>query len=341
MQVAELYDGVRASDEAVAKALGLSHVARIARTEGRLRQYMLAEWMAHTRRAVRRAAAMARAGKPAKSITAAVRREMTKFPAAVLPRVTKEVERIYRLARVAGWKKATGQTKASLGYDTPNLTDILKARARPLSGFSVNPAFNVADEAAISALQEQQVFWLGQLYGEQISEGIASTVSETIVGAGQNRRVAGNLIQERLTEQLGHIRTPGGFTGTAAQYFEGVAANAATHARAFGQLTSMEEVGFDQFEIVNPRDSRTCPVCNHMDGKIFTVPQGRKQMEAVLDADNPDAVKAAHPWLPLKEIEKISPNPGKQSAADSKALAAAGVALPPYHFRCRCAVDVA
>lgn len=339
MQVAEIYDGLRASDEAVAKALGLSEVAQIARTEGRMRQFMLAQWMAYARRAVSRAAALARAGKPAKTISATVRREMRQFPSAVLPRTTKELDKIYRLARTAGWKKATGQTKASLSYDTPNLTEIIKAT--PKAGFAINPSFTVVDEAAVAALQEQQVFWLGQLYGEQVAEGISTTVSEAMIEAGASRRVAGNLIQERLTEQLGHIRTPGGFHGSAAQYFEGVAANAATHARAFGQLTSMDEVGFTTYYVTNPSDSRTCPVCNHVDGKVFTVSQGKKQMEAVLDADSPDAVKAVHPWLSIKAIEKISPNPGKQSLADSKALAGAGQALPPYHFRCRCAVDVA
>ena len=281
---------------------------------------------------------MARAGKKSKSITAAVRQQMLRFPGTSLPRFEKEVGQIYRLARIAGWRKATKQTKASLSYDTPNLTEIIKAA--PAKGFSVLPSFNVVDDAAIEALQDQQVFWLGELYGENVAEGIASTVSETIVEAGTNRRVAGNLIQERLTEQLGHIRTPTGFHGSAAQYFEGVAALAATHARAFGQLTSFDEVGFTTYEIVNPRDSRTCPVCNHVNGKTFTVAQGRSQMESVLDAEDPDAVKAAHPWMTIKQIKAVSPKPGKQPAADSKALAAKGQALPPYHFRCRCAVDV-
>lgn len=339
MQVAELYDGLRASDEAVAKALGISEVAQIARAEGRMRQFLLAQWMVHARRAVQRAAALARAGKSAKTISAAVRREMVRFPRTTLPRFEKEVDRVYRLARTAGWRKATKQTKASLSYDTPNLTEILKAS--PAAGFSVNPSFNAVDEAAIAALQDHQVFWLGELYGENIAEGIASTVSETIIEAGRNRRLAGNLIQERLTEQLGHIRTPGGFHGSAAQYFEGVAANAATHARAMGQLASFEETGFTIYVIVNPLDSRTCPVCNHMDGKTFTVAQGRTQADAVLAAEDPDAVKAAHPWLSITKIKAISPKPGLQPAADSKALAGKGQALPPYHFRCRCAVDVA
>lgn len=332
------YDHLRISDTAVAKALGLSEVAQIARGEGRVRQFMLAQYQAHVAIAVRVAAAMARRGSTARAITAAVRREMAKFPRVAAPKLTKEVGQIYRLSRTAGWRKATGQTRASLTYDTPNLTEL--AKAAPRAGFSALPSLNVTDEAAITALEQQQVFWLGDLYGAQVSDGVAETVSGAMIAAGKDRRAAGKLIEERLGRQLGNIRTPGGFHGSAAQYFEGVAANAATHARAFGSLASFEEAQFTVYQIVNPLDSRTCPVCNHVDGKQFTVAQGRSQMQVVLGADDPDGVKAVHPWLSFAEIEKISPKPGQQSAADSKALAQQGQSLPPYHFRCRCAVDV-
>jgi hypothetical protein len=339
VEVDTLYRQLRQSEEGIAKALGISEVAQIARLEGRMREFMLAQWNTLAKKAVKRSVGMARSGKSAKQISTAIRRIMESYPRKALPQVLVELDKAYRLARIAGWKKATGQTRASLSYDTPNMAEL--AKAAPRAGFSVLPSFSIVDEGAVEALQEHQVFWLGQLYGDQVSSGVADVAREVMVEAGQDREKAAVLMQERMAEQLGHIRTPNGFHGSAKQYFMGVAANAVTTARAVSQVTSFEEAQVTTYEIVNPQDSRTCQVCNHMDGKKFQVEQARTQIDSVLDAETPDEVKKAHPWLSLTQLKEVSPKAGYTSAADSKSLADAGQALPPFHFRCRCAVDVA
>lgn len=335
---AQLFETLRISDEAVAKALGISEVAQIAKAEVRLRAYLLARWNEAARQAVGRASSMARAGKPARSIAAAVRETMGKWPEAVEPTVHKEIAKIYRLAKIAGWRKATKQTKARLTYDTPNATEVTKAA--PAAGFEILPSFGPIDEGAIAALQEQQTFWIGEHYSENLGATIASTTSDALVAAGKKPAVAGELIRERLADELAHVRTPSGFHGSADQYFEGLAANAATVARAYGQIVAFDEVGVTRYVIVNPIDERTCPVCSHMDGKTFTVERGKNQMGAELEADSPDAIKKAHPWLTPAELLAISPKAGPAGPKDEASLADAGISLPPFHFRCRCAVDV-
>jgi hypothetical protein len=339
------YEHLRASDEAVAKALGISEVAQIARGEGRLRRFLLATWNALLKTGVDAAVRAVRAGEAPNAVASKVHRPMGMWAGNVQPRLEADVERFYRLARKAGWRKATGQTEASLGYSTPNLMEVLKAK--PRAGFSVLPSFDVADEAAINALKRQQQFWIGDLYDTAVADRIAETTRATMLEVGVRREAAAVALRERLTAELGHIRTPKGFAGSTAQYMEGLAANAATTARAQGQVTSIAEAGFTRVEIINPSDSRTCPVCAHMDGKSFTVAHAQEQVAALQGAQTPDDVKAAQPWkgpegkrLTIADLREISPTPGRAPSSEADALAKAKIALPPYHFRCRCAVDV-
>lgn len=329
--VGSLFDQVRATDQAVAKALGISEVAQIARTETRLREYLLAEWQSRAKKAAAQAASVTRSGATARQINGAVASELKPWAAAVAPRMDRELAKIYRLAKVAGWKKATGQTKAPLTYDTPNFEQM--AKAAPRDGFAVLPTFDKLDTDTIEALQAQQTFWLAAHYEENVGATIASTVSEVMAQEGRNRQVAAVTMRERLAETLGQVVTPAGWHGSARQYMEGVAANAATVGRAYGQVAAFNEAGVTTYIIVNPTDERTCPVCSHMDGKNFATEHANRQVAAELEAESRDDIKSIHPWYSYKELLAISPKAGNVSPRDSAALAKAGFPLPPFHFR--------
>jgi hypothetical protein len=57
-------------------------------------------------------------------------------------------------------------------------------------------------------------------------------------------------------------------------------------------------------------------------------------------------VRQAHPWIQdspkgVKAMKELSPTPGmKGGPEESRKLAEAGFALPPFHYRCRCSVEV-
>jgi len=332
------HDALSLTDTVLAKALGLSETAQIARIESRLREFILAAWEKRAATAIDRGTAVARRGGKASAVESAVERAMRPWQKDATPKMTKAVEDIYRLARTAGWKKATGQTKASLTYDTPNLTEMQKAA--PRAGFSVEPSFDLIDEDAIDALKGHQVLWVGEHYDENISKAVADAAREAIVEAGDSPVAAGRLVRETLAAELSAFTTPGGFHGSATQYFEGLASNAATVSRAHGQLSSFIRVGATTYEIVNPRDRRTCPVCAHMDGKIFTVDQGAAQMGAELAAKSPDDIKKVHPWIGVTRMKQLAPTKGEAPAGQASKLAKAGFSIPPFHFRCRCAIDI-
>lgn len=348
------YEHLRLSEDVVAKALRISELAQMARIELRARQLLDKQWNLLAKRARIRAVAMAKKGQGAKAIAAAVDKIMGQWAKVVEKSSNKDVAAVYKLARKIGHKKGTKKTKASLAFNTPNLTDQVAAGTATIktleriiqkaTAAQVLPSFDLADEEAIAALQGRNTFWIGEHYSANISASIADTTREVIAEAGRSRTIAGALMAERIEATLGAVITPGGFHGSSIQYFEGLTANAMTVARTYGQLRSFADIGITRYTIVNPSDERTCPICSHMNGKVFTVKQGVDQMAAELEAKNPEDIKTTHPWLGIAGLLRVSKTPGRISgtagARDSAALAGAGQSLSPFHFRCRCTVDI-
>ena len=326
------------SDALIAKAAGISEVAQIARAETRLREYFEAKWNELKKQAVDEAVKMAVAGKSPSAISSKVISILNKWSGQVEKKFTDTMTSIYQNARTASFRKTLYRSNQDLTYDTPNFTEVKKANI-PRAAV-VLPMFDVADARAIEALEEQQMFWVKAHIDKNLSNTIRDNVKATMVEAGKGRVEAGRLLRERLTRELGQVRTPEGWHGSQKQYFEGLAANAATTARVQGHMRSFIDLGVKKYEIMNPQDERTCPVCSMMNGKVFTVKQGMKVVEQEMAATNPDQVKEAHPWYNTTELKQITSGPGNQGADDSAALAAAGYSVPPFHFRCRCTVSV-
>lgn len=333
------YIRLAASDLLIAKALKLSEVAQIARAEVRLRELLEAKWDKHAANATKQASTMARQGKSASQIAAAIRKEMQKWAEEITNTFNAEVAGVYRNARVAGYKKAHRTTAASLQYNTPSTAKVVKAKVEAL------PSFDVVDDAAVQSLEEHNTFWIGEHYDKNLSNSIRDTTRKTMVEAGASPAAAGKLMAQRVKDMLGKVVTPTGFIGTSKQYFEGLVANAMTVGRVYGQMRSFAEAGIRRYTIVNPGGSRMCEVCAHLQGKTFELEQGLKQIETELQIDDPKGIKKAHPWVSLKQLKEVSPNSGrlkgKAATSDSAALAKAGFSLPPYHFKCRCTVDIA
>jgi hypothetical protein len=284
-----------------------------------------------------RAGAMARQGSSAGAIVKEVDAIMRKWRDDVKRPLTSSISDIYTLARIAGHKKATKQSKASLQYNA-KLLDVVNVDTQK-ADVKLEPDFGVVDDAAVAALQREGMIWVGGLYDKRLRDVVRSVVRE-VMEAGLDRKAAGVLMAAAIHDTLRHISIPTGFKGPDRQYFEGLAANTATNARVRGQMQSFIEIGITRYELVNPMDHRTSEICEHMNGKVFYVSDGAKQMAADMAAKTPAALKEAHPWLTIDEIKAISSKAGDVGRADAAALSEAGLALPPFHFRCRTVVDI-
>lgn len=327
-------------DVAVAKALGISEVARIAKMETRSRDYLLKTWRVQAALAVSAATAASEKGKKAEAVADAVDAVMGKWSKGVLPTYNGNVAKVYELARIAGHKKASGESSGSLQYDGP--LPVAKARGSrdAATTTSAGVSLDLEDRGAIEVLQRQNVFWIGNHYEANVSPAIREATAETL-GAGTSRRAAGIAIRERIERELGDFRMPSGWRGTAAEYFDGLAANTMTVARASGQLRSLDDLGVEKYVIVNPLDERTCAVCGHLEGKIFNVSSGRDQLAREAAARTPEDIKRLHPWLSAAQVLALSPRAGAAGGArESGRLASAGFSMPPFHFKCRCTIDI-
>lgn len=334
------------SDELVAKALVISEVAQIARSEMRARTLLTNLWRVRADQSAKAAQKVVAGGGKLSVALNAVDAVMARFPADAKQGFTREMATSYKLARIAGWKKATGQTTASLSYMIANFEEQIasgKEKVRKASKknpkATVLPSFGLVDRRAIAALQVDQMIWVGNFYSKQLRTAIRETIKPALL-EGLGRRDAGVKLREMLESGFRDISVPNGFRGTDAQYFEGLAANTITTARVRGQIASFSELDVQRFEINNPDDERTSEICQHMLGKQFEVSAGESQIAKMSGATNPADVRAAAPWLSYSKLLELSPKAHQVGDADMKRLVAAGFVLPPYHFRCRSTVDI-
>lgn len=315
-------------DRVLSKAVSVSPVAQIARIETGLRDYLRAKWKALANEAIKVAGKMVDKGSTPSAIANSIEAIMGRWDKEVEGRYKRDLEKVYFLSRQAMWDKFKKKSNAKMTYDIAPVTKA-KSKKTPLP---LKPRFNLADDKAVKELTRGQTFWLGR-HVDQISDSIHDAARRAIEG-GLDHQEQGRMMREYAREALDSVKTPDGWAGSSDQYFEGLVANATTTARASGQVRSLEDLRVTKYEINNPEDEKTCEVCNFMSGKVFEVSQGSEQIDAVLGLGNPEKIKSESPWLKFSEVESI------YNGGGTDALAEAGFCLPPFHFKCRCAVDI-
>jgi hypothetical protein len=334
------YLGVKAMDAVVSKVLKIGEVSKMARAELRYQQLLIASWKLRSKQMLSAAVALSKAGKSPSVVEKSVS-NLAKRWAKDLEKPTRAaISEIYKLARKAGHKKAAGHSNASLQYsgkDSKALTRVEKADG-PTVG--LEPSFDLIDDALIEALQEHQLIWIGGYYNNNVQAAVIEAIKD-IAQQGLGRVEASEALSTALESILSRAETPAGYRASTSSYFEGLAANVATNARASGQIRSFETLGVTTYVLVNPMDEKTSEICQHMDGKTFQVADASAQIAALRAATTPEEIKQTAPWLSYQQILEISPNPGDVGTEDSDALASAGVLLPPFHFHCRTTVDIA
>lgn len=332
----KLLDGIDALDSIVFKTLKVSELTQLASIEVKDRRFLMTEWNKLVKEFVKVATPKLLKTATATQIVDIVNKIFKKFPSKVRKKHFQYIEEAYILARKAGWKKATGRTKGSLQYNTTQARSITTTKASKPPKAPVEPDFDLADKKAIKALKDKEEIWMGEHF-KTVQEPIRQA-AEHVITTG--RSMTQGAVALSLSEAGQKVVIPDAFVGTQRQYFEGIVANAVGSARVTGQLRSFVDLGITTYTVVNPLDERTCPVCNHMEGKTFTINHGIQMMESMLEAKTKKQIKEAHPWYTPRQLKEISPKPGDVSAKDSQALANAGFAIPPFHFRCRCTIDI-
>lgn len=240
---------------------------------------------------------------------------------------------------------STPLTKAQIELVKGKLSQIWKEAKRLTSKpLSIKLSFSQVDKRAVAALNNHQVFWIGDFYSTHLSKRIQAVSGDVLIKQGLGRVEAGKELRSAIEKEFGLVsggrskyapKVPAQFAGNSAKYFEGVASTSAHQARTFSKMTVFRQANVKFFRLINPNDKRTGTICQQMSGQEFSVKVGVSQMSKVLGAKNPKDIKKISPWLSGTELVTILDGAEKGSSKASANLSNANITLPPFHAFCR------
>jgi len=203
----------------------------------------------------------------------------------------------------------------------------LEAYQRAYRDNKVKFSYTNTNKETLEWMHDFETYWIGKFNKEQITEVLGKRLNELVLevnAQGMGRTDAGNYFKNELKT---FFSTPEKFTGTTQQYYEGLATNIITRARAFANVDSYVDSGIEYYKVVAVNDSRTSKICRHMHGRIIPVQMAVEYKDKLTSIKDPEEVKSKFGWLKTKDTEKLKNMKDKDLPL--------GLALPPYHFNCR------
>lgn len=201
-------------------------------------------------------------------------------------------------------------------------------------------SFQHIDRDAQMWLRRSYPWWVGHFHSTVLAEQVSAIARQGVIERG----IAGRELAAMMRKQLERIyslgpgapsplKIPDIYHGTADQYWSGLANNAAAMAQIFGRLSAYHDAELHTYVISAVMDERTCDLCRFMNGKEFSVRDGEALRDRILESDTPEEYKNVAGWIYLKQAKEIF------SAKGIAGLAATSLALPTYHFLCRCTIE--
>jgi len=198
-----------------------------------------------------------------------------------------------------------------------------------------SPSFSARDVSSLERIGGQQLWWIGDLWGEHLSRRIALTVERAAEGIGLGRVQVGEILRGVVQNGTG-AQVPGTWNGSVGGYFQMLAGTVRARSSATGAIFTMRDAEFLNYRISAVMDERTSEVCLRMDNRTFRVRDAERQIERAEAAENPEEFKGVAGWVSAERVSEIA---GTGTAAEqSSNLSDAGLALPPYHGGCRTVV---
>lgn len=192
--------------------------------------------------------------------------------------------------------------------------------------------WGIKDQQLASQIQNQNLFWIGQHFGSDISLDFKTTLTNAIEQGYTREMLAGTL--EQKFSDLGQ---------QSAYYWQGLAEHTALRIREFGRLSGYEKAGAKYYRLINPMDERTSDICWALvsQNKIYpldTALEVRDNLMAVdVNAEGLEEararVKALAPWVSEKQIER-------NAAGEPTGVSGAYTPFPPFHWKCRTQTEI-
>lgn len=183
-------------------------------------------------------------------------------------------------------------------------------------------ALKAPDLNAISTLQKYSFFWVGRTYDRFVSQDVHALINDYFKQGHKRSDLA-----DALAVLLHDVETP-----KVHEYFSLLSDHLAMKISSIGHVAGYEDAGVEYVEVVAVLDSRTSPICRHMHGRVIAVNTMTRQRDAIMSAasgGDMEAIKRAQPMISGKREKELL------NITKTSGLTSAGIALPPYHFRCR------
>lgn len=117
---------------------------------------------------------------------------------------------------------------------------------------------------------------------------------------------------------------------TGEAYFNMVASLHTSRVAAYGFTAEANALGMDEYQISEQLDRRTCPVCEIMHGRVFSVPAASAFLDVLTRTTDPEELTAMNPW-PEQDAASLE----ELAGMSDDEIVASGWHVPPYHPYCR------
>lgn len=214
-----------------------------------------------------------------------------------------------------------------------NVTDIYETNREDKSIFSLDTKsvekfddvddaiFDFRDFNAIDYLERGDGLFLGKFITDpQTEEKFRNWVNEIYLSDNNPVGKTDKLIEQFLDE-FGEL-----FEYEAWKIVR-VIATTTNRARNIANLFYINQLQVEEYEIVEVMDSRTCPWCMHLNGKVFKTERSVSWMDSVIESDFSDINRIA-PFATSTKIDDFT-------SLNAKELQEVGVMLPAFHPHCR------
>jgi hypothetical protein len=192
--------------------------------------------------------------------------------------------------------------------------------------------WGIEDQRLASQIQKQNIFWIGQHWGTDISQDFRDALT-TAVQDGYTKEQLASLLEQKFSD-LGP---------KSSYYWQGLAEHTALRIREFGRLSGYEKAGVKYYRLVNPMDDRTSDICWALviENKLYPLAdalQVRDQLSAIdVNAEGLDEarerIKALAPWVKESQIER-------DKEGNPTGVSGAHTPFPPFHWKCRTKTEI-
>lgn len=126
---------------------------------------------------------------------------------------------------------------------------------------SISGSLTQVDRNAVDVLSGQQLWWIGEFWGEHLSKTISATITRESLVAGLGVEDVGRILRGVVGGTFPAVGVPGTFPGSAENYFTALAGTVRNQASNYGVLGTFVEAGIERYRIVAVLDKRTSEIC--------------------------------------------------------------------------------